>query len=52
MHGFDEFRGNLYHLNAEEELEWTPKMRQPVNSSNPWNGEYWDDVSEKVFQGV
>jgi hypothetical protein len=33
-------------------LEWTPKMRQPVNSSNPWNGEYWDDVSEKVFQGV
>jgi 7,8-dihydropterin-6-yl-methyl-4-(beta-D-ribofuranosyl)aminobenzene 5'-phosphate synthase len=33
-------------------VEWTPKMRQPVNSSNLWNGEYWDDVSEEVFQGV
>jgi len=25
MHGFDEFYGNLYHLNAEEEPEYTDR---------------------------
>ena len=28
------------------------ELRQPVDPSNTWNGEYWDDLSEKVFQGV
>ncbi len=42
---------DLY-LIDDRTLEWTPKMREPVNPSNTWNGEYWDDFSEKVFQGV
>jgi len=33
-------------------VEWTPNLRRPVNPSNTLNGEYWDDISEKVFQGV
>jgi len=28
-HGFDEFYGNLYHLNAEEEPEWFSKVVRP-----------------------
>ena len=37
VHGFDEFFGNLYHLNAEEEPEYTdypkdPNFRQEVRA--------------------
>ena len=31
MHGFDEFFGNLYHLNAEEE----PKLRDYPKEDDP-----------------
>src|SRR5580698_6194194 len=36
VHGFDEFRGNLYHLNAEEEPErpYWPKEDTPYTSTN------------------
>ena len=38
MHGFDEFFGNLYHLNAEEEPEYTdypegPELQEKVRPS-------------------
>jgi hypothetical protein len=49
----------LNHLDSPPEplvstltMEWTPNLSRPVNPSNTWNGEYWDDISEKVFQGV
>ena len=39
MHGFDEFFGNLYHLNAEEEPElpnWPPTGRLPQLPGAVW----------------
>jgi hypothetical protein len=45
-------RENGAHFQRSAHVEWTPILREPVNSSNTWNGEYWDDLSEEVFQGV
>ena len=33
MHGFDEFFGNLYHLNAEEEPENLDYPKEPGSSA-------------------
>ena len=34
MHGFDEFYGNLYHLNAEEEPELPDYPKDPAASAS------------------
>ena len=37
VHGFDEFFGNLYHLNAEEEPEQWTYPAQPGVQGNVWS---------------
>ena len=36
MHGFDDFFGNLYHLNSEEEPEDPQYLREPKTQSRVW----------------
>ena len=63
VHGFDEFFGNLYHLNAEEEPEqpnWPPaddfptsaSVSSPAASSTPWATDEDDDTEEPRFGRV
>jgi arylsulfatase A-like enzyme len=50
VHGFDEFYGNLYHLNAEEEPErpYWPKEDTPYTSTNSPRGVLHCKATDKI----